>query len=436
MQKLFLTFIATSTLLGLLWFLITPIMAASTAHPIGRGVFAITMLNHFTTQPELREDLLQNPDVDGLVLIVLWNQIEVQNNKFSWSDLDAALDAIAKAGKKVNLHFRAGMFSPEWVYGAGDDNGCGLGDRGIGQRGAVKFTFHRVAENVQTINQDETAPVPWDKYYLTQWKEFVTRAGTRYNNHPEISYVIAAGPSLTHATANNINLQDNYINPSCGQQTDLERFLQAGYSEDKVTALWKEMIDHYAKAFPNHHVTFAPTDDIAVARSAGQAIEIIDYGLKKYDRRFNLAPQHLDGILLPDVIDKCFSHNDCSQLALVDKSVKTSADTTEVGWQMIDMLRDKPHEKKQSLGPAIDLATNRLSASWLEIFNQDVRDPQFKSLIHSAHVRLRPSSSSTIPGDFNNDGKVNATDYNIILANFEKPYTIFDYSLLVENFGK
>ena len=41
-----------------------------------------------------------------------------------------------------------------------------------------------------------------------------------------------------------------------------------------------------------------------------------------------------------------------------------------------------------------------------------------------------------IPGDLNNDGKVDLLDYNIIISNFGHPYTIFDYNTLVGNYGK
>ncbi len=40
------------------------------------------------------------------------------------------------------------------------------------------------------------------------------------------------------------------------------------------------------------------------------------------------------------------------------------------------------------------------------------------------------------PSDLNADGKVDIFDYNILVSNFGNPYTIFDYNILVTNFGK
>ncbi len=41
-----------------------------------------------------------------------------------------------------------------------------------------------------------------------------------------------------------------------------------------------------------------------------------------------------------------------------------------------------------------------------------------------------------LPGDLNQDGKVNIFDYNVLVSKFGNPYTIFDYNILVANYGK
>ncbi len=44
--------------------------------------------------------------------------------------------------------------------------------------------------------------------------------------------------------------------------------------------------------------------------------------------------------------------------------------------------------------------------------------------------------TSSLPGDLTGDGHVDLEDYQLLLGHFGNPYTIFDYSQLVENFGK
>lgn len=53
------------------------------------------------------------------------------------------------------------------------------------------------------------------------------------------------------------------------------------------------------------------------------------------------------------------------------------------------------------------------------------------------YTSLPSPYSPPTPGDLNGDGKVNLDDFNLIKANFSShPYTIFDYNILVGNFGK
>ena len=42
----------------------------------------------------------------------------------------------------------------------------------------------------------------------------------------------------------------------------------------------------------------------------------------------------------------------------------------------------------------------------------------------------------SLPGDLNGDGHVNQADYDLLVANFGNPYTIFDYNVLVGNWGE
>ena len=60
-------------------------------------------------------------------------------------------------------------------------------------------------------------------------------------------------------------------------------------------------------------------------------------------------------------------------------------------------------------------------------------------IINPADYKLNPYQTSTPtpkPGDLNGDTHVDIFDYNLLVANFGNPYTIFDYNALVGNFGK
>lgn len=44
--------------------------------------------------------------------------------------------------------------------------------------------------------------------------------------------------------------------------------------------------------------------------------------------------------------------------------------------------------------------------------------------------------SSHLPGDLNDDGSVNLFDFNLLVTKFNNPFTIFDFSAIVANYGK
>ena len=66
-------------------------------------------------------------------------------------------------------------------------------------------------------------------------------------------------------------------------------------------------------------------------------------------------------------------------------------------------------------------------------------DCLMNEIMTSPHIRLVRSdllpTPTPVPGDFNGDGHVNQADYDLLVANFGNPYTIFDYNTLVGNFG-
>ena len=49
---------------------------------------------------------------------------------------------------------------------------------------------------------------------------------------------------------------------------------------------------------------------------------------------------------------------------------------------------------------------------------------------------IAPIVPIPFPGDLNADGHVDTLDYDLLVANFGNPYTIFDYNVLVGNWGK
>lgn len=61
-------------------------------------------------------------------------------------------------------------------------------------------------------------------------------------------------------------------------------------------------------------------------------------------------------------------------------------------------------------------------------------DVQYQSTETQVEAYLQ--TIAAIPGDLNKDGFVNLQDYNLFLANYGRPYTIYDYNNIATNFEK
>ena len=60
----------------------------------------------------------------------------------------------------------------------------------------------------------------------------------------------------------------------------------------------------------------------------------------------------------------------------------------------------------------------------------------YRRRIYGSFSIASPPTPTLLHGDLNSDGHVNQADYDLLVANFGNPYTIFDYNILVGNWGK
>ena len=115
------------------------------------------------------------------------------------------------------LRIVAGINSPEWVY------------RG----GAKPFDLqkHRSALS-ENHPPDMRMPVPWDEVYLAKWEAFVQAFGKRYSGNPTIYSIQMTGGGYI-----------GEMNPPKA----FAKWEQVGYSDDKLIAAWKRIIDTYQR---------------------------------------------------------------------------------------------------------------------------------------------------------------------------------------------
>lgn len=194
--------------------------------------------------------------VTGLSFYFPWDQLEPSEGTFDWSYIDGALKVAEKHKKKINFGLNVATFSPQWVK-----------ERSV--------TFQYTHPNAHVGKQ--TAPVPWDAFYVSRLKRLIGELGKRYNNNPNILFVVIDGPATLWGTETNWALIPGSI--SADDQQKL------GFSLTRYRKSWDDMIDVFFDAFPNTDLALALNDGLATSDTPQQRVETVtairDYALDK-----------------------------------------------------------------------------------------------------------------------------------------------------------
>lgn len=151
-----------------------------------RGIY---LYSEHPENPADSAELLQAlavPGVDGLALLVGWNNVEPSHGLFAWDavnlnpdTLDQLLAAAIAHGKKVDLAIRAGQDTPCWLF----QGGCGKSYTGT-YAGATRLDFTVSAvqgAGGQGCNEVSIA-APWDAVFQSEWSTMLTAVAQHLRN--------------------------------------------------------------------------------------------------------------------------------------------------------------------------------------------------------------------------------------------------------------
>jgi hypothetical protein len=179
----------------------------------------------------VREQVLDNPDVTGVVIRQDWSELEPSEGDFDWAFLDSEAERATESGKVILLRINGQANKPQWVTDA------------VQEAGGIFFTFDD--NGVET-----TIPVFWDPTYLAKKKAMITALGAHLTDSNNLKVVSA---SFANATSEDWNFPH--------MPAEIAEWLALGYTPEKVLEAGKEIIDTAMMAFPNQYVTLAIAGD-------------------------------------------------------------------------------------------------------------------------------------------------------------------------------
>lgn len=243
-----------------LWLAFAPSQAAETP----RGIYV-------AYGRVLNENILRAPYLTGVLVRVPWREIEPAEGRYDWSYLHREINLAQRHGKKVTLAVSAGPNTPDWVYEAG--------------AAAFRFTF--LNPHSPRGGQAARIPLPWDRVFLDKWTRTIAALGREFGGNPGITLVHVTGSSKNGFE---LQLPEDPMRPRAGASAG--PWAEQGFEGKRFTAAWREIIDAFARAFPDKALDL---EVHPVMGDSALAAELVDYGYQKYGKRFGAFGAWLSG---------------------------------------------------------------------------------------------------------------------------------------------
>ncbi|UCD07901.1 MAG: beta-galactosidase [Candidatus Aenigmatarchaeota archaeon] len=336
------------------------------------GVYSFFNKNRFKwkLRPELAAmEELGYDFIDAASFTVTWRDLQPSEYMYNWTLIDKVISKAASEGKKINIcPFTSRLsYIPEWLP----------------QKNGFQF-FETVTVSG---NEDTVVAIPWNSVYKYHLYNFIEKLAERYKENETINYINIAGGGTT--TGSETTYTFPVTNPDFSIK--FQEFKNLGYSEDVDRVVWKDLIDKFAKEFPNKYLTlnahFSYPDNSTKFSdwNADLAFELMDYSVKKYGNKvifintFGNANHWWDNMterILNDQINTESEKLVNKQRELSDKTniARQTARYSEAGDYSDTEWISKVGEKIGSLGKAIHNAY-RLNMTIVEIYVHDIMTP-------------------------------------------------------------
>lgn len=328
---------------GISFLLSIAIINAQPNYPPPTGVWCSCPPTNGIGNGSVIPDVANKSYVIGILVRVVWKDIEPIDNIYNWSLIDDQIKAAESYGKKISLAIGSGPNTPQWLY----------------ELGASSISY--------SLPFSGTIPIPWDVIFLDKWTEFISELGKRYQNDTTIQLVY-----ITNSSQNGFEMQLPH-NPT-------PTYSSIGYSEQLVINSWTQIMDEFNEAFPNHYLTndFHPVNNSDLVGDS-----IYNYAIANIGYRYGANAwwwTQKNTSVYP------------SQYSILQSSANSNAFS---GIQMAASGIANPSSFGTGGMPeALNLAISNKVCYW-EVWNNDITDGSFDSLLSNATCSVLKINENT-----------------------------------------
>ena len=293
-----------------------------TGTPTGSGwpvkIFTVS------TPSTMVDTALANPNVSGLSVRVSWAALEPSPGVYDWRRIDDAIARARAAGKLAMIRILAGIYTPDWV---------------LAQVPTLTFSGADCYNAATTYPSQVTMPIPWNATFLSLWTRLVGALGARYDGNPTLySMQMSGGGFIGEMTL----------------PTDVQKWLDAGYTDAKYVGAWDTIVDSFRRAFPTTPVNL----DITAPFPLNQYTTDVFVPVASYSTQ--------DGSKRAWVQNNALRWQMLGVYGPYRKEIRTVSPTTRVGYQMLGVSDSADH-----LHMAFQVAIED-GASYVEVYGADI----------------------------------------------------------------
>jgi len=320
-----------------------------TESQVVKGIYSYGLAKNFMNSTSLNLDY-----IDVMTAAFTWQDMEPQEGKYDFSQIDGHIAWASSHQKKVNIVLYAGNKSPQWLY-----------EKKIPAIHWSRKWKEDQAIARQSTHEQETAPVFWDLNYLLYWKKFVSVLAERYRDNDHIGYILITGPTPKDYTTGTVIRYDE----------DWEKVVDLGYTYEKHLAAWTDLVDHYVRVLPMKNLVIAlgplrpATSDLTISEGVTNHVLKQNYGNVQF---------------LCVVLNDTWFTDSPGALKLRSLFKKMKDHGHAFGYQMIyaaqrnDSFKNKSNKLIENFGATLDIAVED-GVSWIEIWHDDIILPKSKS---------------------------------------------------------
>ena len=213
-----------------------------------RGVYVGS--NDVTTDSsESLAAALSVPGVDGLLLIIGWNELEPSKGRYRWDALDQWMHRADSLRRNVTLSVRAGTKTPSWLF---QPPPSGAGAKKLG------FSIARKS-GAKGVCEPDTIAAPWDTAFLAQWDSMLSNLAAHLRSVGSYGTL-----TILRLTGINRDTDELHLPAETAHSTSLDcvsdanaTWQEAGYRPSFLLQGWNAITSSFQKHFPDKYFSVA-----------------------------------------------------------------------------------------------------------------------------------------------------------------------------------